>query len=212
MKIETMVFNVFGENTFIVWDEATLEALIIDPGCSLPEEEAELKGFIEGKNLKLKYIINTHCHIDHIFGNAYVKGNFNAEFLAPRGDLFLLDLMIEQASEFGVTLKPSPMPDSFITESLQIKLGENEIKFISTPGHTPDGYCVYVENEKICFTGDTLFNEGIGRTDLWGGNFSDLMASIKRKLFLLPDDVVIYPGHGETSTIGHEKNNNPFLG
>ena len=211
MKITKFVFNIFAVNTFIVWDETTKEALIIDPGTSSPEEEKEIKGFITRENLTIKYFLNTHCHIDHIFGNAFIKENYSAEFLAPEGDVFLLDLMVDHAGDIGVTMEPSPKPDEFIRESLIINLGDIQAKFISTPGHTPDGYCVYFENEKICFTGDTLFNESIGRTDLWGGNYEALIDSIQMKLLSLPQDVRIYAGHGDESIIGYEKNNNPFL-
>ncbi len=211
MKIKYFVQNIFSVNTYLVWEENSKEAIIIDPGASLKPEEEEISSFIEKEGLILKYMLNTHCHIDHIFGNAFIKNKYNPQFLAPEGDLFLLDIMVEHAGDFGVTMNPSPQPDTNITGDASIKIGECEAKFISTPGHTPDGYCVYFEKEKICFTGDTLFNEGIGRTDLWGGDFSVLMKSLKENLLTLPDDVVIYPGHGDKSTIGYEKNNNPFI-
>ncbi|MBA4321056.1 MAG: MBL fold hydrolase [Flavobacterium sp.] len=211
MKIAKFIFNIFAVNTFIVWDETSKDAFIIDPGVSLPEEEKEIKDFITRENLTIKYFLNTHCHIDHIFGNAFIKENYSAKFLAPEGDVFLLDLMVDHAGDFGVTMKPSPKPDVLIRESLIINLGDISVRFISTPGHTPDGYCVYFENEKICFTGDTLFNESIGRTDLWGGNYEALIDSIRMKLLVLPQEVRIYSGHGDESTIGYEKNNNPFL-
>ena len=211
MKIKKFVQNVFGENTFLVWDENTKDALIIDPGSSMPEEEKDITGFIKQENLNPVYLLNTHCHIDHIFGNAFFKKKYDLKFLVPKGDVFLLDLMVEHAVDFGVTLIPSPQPDGIIDESLNIAMGDIQVKFISTPGHTPDGYCIYFEQQKTCFTGDTLFQEGIGRTDLWGGNYEFLIKSIKEKLLSLPDDVIIYPGHGDESSIGHEKNNNPFL-
>ncbi len=211
MKIKKFVFNIFAVNTYVVWDETTKEALIIDPGTSSPEEEKELKDYIAGENLNIKYFLNTHCHIDHIFGNALIKENYCAKFLAPQGDIFLLDLMVDHAGDFGVTMKPSPKPDELILESLIINFGAIPVKFISTPGHTPDGYSIYFKEEKVCFTGDTLFSESIGRTDLWGGDHNTLIASIQQKLFSLPQDVRIYAGHGDESTIGYEKNNNPFL-
>jgi glyoxylase-like metal-dependent hydrolase (beta-lactamase superfamily II) len=211
MKIKIFTLNVFAVNTYLLWDETSKEAMIIDPGCSLPEEEAEISSFIAQENLNLKYLLNTHCHIDHIIGNAFIKENYDVKFFAPKGEIPLLQSAVEQAEYFGVQMKPSPLPDLDITESLVLKFGPLQIKFISTPGHTSDGYSIYFESEKICFTGDTLFFEGIGRTDLWGGNYSALIKSINEKLFLLPEDVKIYPGHGEESTIGYEKNNNPFL-
>lgn len=211
MKIKKFVFSIFSENTFIVWDEVTKEAMIIDPGTSLPEEEKEVADFVNKENIKIKYLINTHCHIDHIFGNAFIKNTYGAEFAAPAGDLFLLDIMVEHAADYGMTMNPSPKPDELLNESLILSLGDIKVSFISTPGHSPDGYCVYLENEKTCFTGDTLFNEGIGRTDLWGGDYDTEMSSIQEKLMKLPEDVKIYAGHGDESTIGYEKNNNPFV-
>jgi len=211
MKIKQFVQNLFGVNTFIVWDENTKESLIIDPGSAYSEEEDELSGFIQSENLKLKYLLNTHCHIDHIFGNTFIKNKYNPIFIAPKGDIFLLDIMVEHAGEFGVTLNPSPAPDKTLDENELLSIGNIKITPISTPGHTPDGYCFYLKDEKICFTGDTLFNEGIGRTDLWGGDYSAILSSIKQKLFTLPEEVKIYPGHGEESSIGREKNNNPFI-
>jgi hydroxyacylglutathione hydrolase len=210
MKIKKFVFSIFAENTFIAWDELSKEAMIIDPGTSLQEEENEVRNFIIEESLNIKYLLNTHCHIDHIFGNAFIKNTYNTSFLAPAGDIFLLDLMVDHAEDFGVTMRPSPKPDEVMTESMILNIGDIKVKLISTPGHSPDGYCIYFENEKICFTGDTLFNEGIGRTDLWGGDYDTLIASIQQKLFVLPEDVKIYPGHGDASTIGYEKNNSPF--
>jgi glyoxylase-like metal-dependent hydrolase (beta-lactamase superfamily II) len=211
MKIKKFIFSVFSVNTFIVWDEISKEAMVIDPGTSLREEENELKTFVESENLNIKYLLNTHCHIDHVFGNAFIKNKYNAKFIAPAGDIFLLDMMVDHAGDFGLTANPSPMPDEIMNETLILTLGAIQAKFISTPGHTPDGYCIYFESEKTCFTGDTLFNENIGRTDLWGGDYNALISSITQKLFLLPDDVRIYSGHGDESSIGYEKNNNPFL-
>lgn len=211
LKIQKFIFSPFSENTFVVWDEGSRDACVIDPGCNNENEEKELESFITQNNLNIKYLINTHCHIDHIFGNAFVKENFNPVFLAPKGDIFLLEKAEEQAALFGIDIKLSPKPDNFIEEKVNIALGSIKGKFLFTPGHTPGEFCVYFENEKICFTGDALFKEGIGRTDLWGGNFNTLIQSIKEKLLSLPDDVRIYPGHGEASTIGYEKSNNSFL-
>jgi glyoxylase-like metal-dependent hydrolase (beta-lactamase superfamily II) len=112
---------------------------------------------------------------------------------------------------FDIILDEPPKPEQLITETTELSLGNSTLKFLFTPGHTPGEYCIYLEKEKICITGDVLFNESIGRTDLWGGNYITLIDSIEKKLFILPDEVVIYPGHGESSTIGYEKQNNPFL-
>ncbi|MFH1197032.1 MAG: MBL fold metallo-hydrolase [bacterium] len=211
LNLLSFVLNPFYENTYIVWDDFTKDAMIIDPGCLSDSEENELKEFIDSKRLNLKYLINTHCHIDHIFGNAFFKDNYNLKFLAPEGDVFLLDNATEKAGMFGVEIKPSPKPDGYLSEDQPIFLGESEVRFLFTPGHTPGEYCVYFPLENICICGDVLFKESIGRTDLWGGNFAQLLQSIRQKLFTLPDDTTVYSGHGEPTTIGHEKKNNPFL-
>jgi len=211
MRIKKFVFNYFAENTFIIWDEISREAAIIDPGCSVEEEENIIKDFILTEKLKPVYLLNTHCHIDHVLGNAFIKENYNLEFFAPKGDVFLLDLMQEHAESFGLTIKQSPKPDALLSESKKLFIGTIPIKFISTPGHTPDGYCFFFEKERICFTGDTLFQDSIGRTDLWGGDYDTIITSIKQKLLTLPDNIIIYPGHGDNSTIGYEKANNSFL-
>ena len=211
LKIKKFVFNPFLENTYLIWDEKTKEAAVIDPGCYVKRENEQFKNFVQSEMLNLLYLINTHCHIDHIFGNAYVKETFDCKFLAPENDLFMFDLMVDQAKVYNVSYSPSPRPEELITEDLQFKLGETEGKFLFTPGHTPGEFCLYFEKDKVCFTGDVLFKQSIGRTDLWKGDYDTLIASIKNKLFTLPDDVDIYPGHEESSTIGFEKRNNMFL-
>ena len=210
-KIKKFVFSPFSENTFVLWDEVNRDACVLDPGCSSEPEESELADFILDKKLNIKYLINTHCHIDHIFGNAFIKANYKPIYLAPEKDVFLLEKAEEQAELFGIAIKKSPAPDKFINENENIKLGDYFGKFLFTPGHTPGEFCLYFETEKMCLTGDVLFKEGIGRTDLWGGNYNTLMQSINKKLLTLAEDVTIYPGHGEFSTIGYEKNNNSFL-
>lgn len=211
IKLHKLIFNLFGENTYILWDEQSKECTVIDPGCSNREEEIEFDNFITGNNLNLKYLINTHCHIDHILGNAYIKNKYNPEFLAPEEDVFLLNMMMEQAGYFGVNTKPSPLPDRYLKEELKLSLADIEISLLFTPGHSPGGYCLYFPLAKICISGDVLFRESIGRTDLWGGDYDTLVNSIQNKLFTLPDDVNIYPGHGESTTISYEKHSNPFL-
>ncbi len=211
LQLHKFVFNPFYENTYLIWDDNSNEAAVIDPGCYDESEKKKIEDFISGKSLQLKYLINTHCHIDHMFGNAFIKDNYNPIFLAPEKDGFLLEIMIETAKNYGVELQPSPKPDKYISESEEFSLGNIKGQFLFTPGHTPGEVCLYFKKEKICFTGDVLFKESIGRTDLWGGDLEVLLQSIKTKLLTLPDDVVIYPGHESYSTIGHEKKYNPFL-
>jgi len=211
VKIKVFTFNTFSENTIILWDEESNETAIIDPGTSSTDEENELSNFISSKNLNIKYLINTHCHIDHILGCKFIKEKYNPVYYAPEKDIPLLEHAQQQAQMFDIILDEPPKPDLLIDEATDISLGNSNLKFLFTPGHTPGEYCIYLEKEKICITGDVLFNESIGRTDLWGGNYNTLIDSIEKKLLTLPDEVVIYPGHGETSAIGYEKQNNPFL-
>jgi len=211
VKVNVFTFNLFSENTIVLWDDETKEAAVIDPGTSSPDEETILSDFISSEKLKVKYLINTHCHIDHILGCEFVKEKFNPVYFIPKKDLPLLEHAQEQASMFDISLEKPPIPDELITEETELFIGRSKMKFLFTPGHTPGEFCIYLENEKICITGDVLFNESIGRTDLWGGDYDTLINSIQTKLFTLPDNVIIYPGHGESSTIGYEKQNNPFM-
>jgi len=211
IKVHRFVFNPFFENTYIVWDDNSKETIVIDPGCSNKHEKKLLANFIDNNGLVPKFIINTHCHIDHILGNLFVKENYNPVLLMPEKDIFLLDIMKEQANYFGIKYEQSPLPDEFLSEDKILKLGNCDVKFLFTPGHSLGEYCVYLESEKICFTGDVLFKGSIGRTDLWGGDYEILMNSIKTKLLTLPDDVIIFPGHEDESSIGNEKQFNSYL-
>ncbi len=211
IKIKKFIFSPFQENTYVFWNEKTKTAAIIDPGCLERREEEELAKFIEDEELQIRYLFNTHCHIDHIFGNAFVKLKYECVFYAPEKDLELLNNMEAQAGAFGVKVKLSPKPDKLITGEFELDFDGIPVKFLFTPGHTPGEFSIYLPTENICFTGDVLFREGIGRTDLWGGNYSVLMDSINNKLLTLPGETKILPGHGEESTIKYEKENNPFL-
>ncbi|MBT8380025.1 MAG: MBL fold metallo-hydrolase [Ignavibacteria bacterium] len=211
MNIKSVVFNNFAENTILLWDDETKEAAVVDPGMYTKDEEKIFDDYLVENNLQLKALINTHCHIDHILGCGYVKNKYKVDYYAPEKDLLLLKNAATQAEMFGLNLNTPPEPDKLISEETEFSLGNVELKFLFTPGHTPGEFCIYIKTEKICVTGDVLFKEGIGRTDLWGGDYNTLINSIKQKLFTLPDDVKIFPGHGDPSTIGHEKQNNPFL-
>ncbi|MBI9072697.1 MAG: MBL fold metallo-hydrolase [Melioribacteraceae bacterium] len=211
LNIKKFVFSAFAENTYVLWDDVSNETAIIDPGCNDKNEEDILSNYIEENNLSVKYILITHCHIDHIFGNKFVKEKYNCPLLVPEKDEYLMDLMIDVAKGYGVNFTASPKADGYLSENEILKLGDEEIKILSTPGHSPGEVCLYSEKNKICITGDVLFKESIGRTDLWEGNLDTLIESIKTKLLTLPGDTKIYPGHGEASTIEMEILNNPFL-
>ena len=211
IKVKVFTFNLFFENTLVLWDDKTKEATVIDPGNSSLDEEKTLADFISSEDLKVKYLINTHCHIDHILGCKFVKEKYNPVYYAPEKDIPLLEHAQQQAQLFDIILDEPPKPDQLITETTELFLGNSKLVFLFTPGHTPGEYCIYLEEEKICITGDVLFNESIGRTDLWGGDYNTLINSLEKKLLILQDEVEIFPGHGATSTIGYERQNNPFL-
>jgi glyoxylase-like metal-dependent hydrolase (beta-lactamase superfamily II) len=211
MEIKGFTFNPFFENTFIIWDESSRECAIVDPGMSDPREEEEVKSFVENNSLNIKYLINTHCHIDHVLGVSFVKEEYDPVYFIPEKDLLLFENAETQAQMFEISINKLPKPDRYLSESEKISLGNESISNLFTPGHTPGEFSLYVEDSKFCITGDVLFRESIGRTDLLGGDYDTLINSIKTKLFTLPDEVVIYPGHGEHSTIGYEKKHNPFL-
>jgi hydroxyacylglutathione hydrolase len=211
IQLHKFIFNPFQENTFLVWHKETLETIIVDPGCSNANEEQELSNYISENRLIVKYLINTHCHIDHVLGNKYIKEKYGCDYYAPQLDIPLLENVVKQAEMFGLQIDPSPLPDKYITEDLKLNIGDSEISFLFTPGHTPGEYCVIFREAKICISGDVLFLEGIGRTDLWGGDYDTLLKSIRNKLFTLDGEYSVFPGHGDKTTIGHEKKNNPFL-
>jgi glyoxylase-like metal-dependent hydrolase (beta-lactamase superfamily II) len=211
IQIKKFTFNLFAENTFVLWDDESKDSAIVDPGCSDSSEEKILESFITENILTVKYLINTHCHIDHILGCEFVKKKFNPIYYAPELDIPLIQNANKQASYVGMDFSTSLQPDEYLAEDKNLYLGKSELSFLFTPGHTPGEFCIYIPSIKSCITGDVLFFDSIGRTDLWGGNFDVLITSIKEKLLSLPDETLIYPGHGESSTIGREKKLNPFL-
>lgn len=211
INVKTFIFNPFYENTYLAWEESTKETIIIDPGCYGENEETEMKSFIDSEKLKIKYLVNTHCHIDHVLGNNFIIKNYKPDFYLPEDDLPLLKNIQKQGDMFGIKLEEPVLSDKFLSESLKLQLGNNIIEFLFTPGHSPGEYCVLFREDKICFAGDVLFKESIGRTDLWGGNYNTLINSIKNKLLTLDGDTIIYPGHGEVTTIKYESEKNPFF-
>jgi hydroxyacylglutathione hydrolase len=211
LKLQRFTFNPFDENTYVIWCDNKKEAAVVDPGCFDKSEEAELADFINANELKVRYLLNTHCHIDHVLGNRFIIETFKPEYYVPERDLILLEHFQKQCEMVGINADQPPIPGKFITEDLEIKIGDVPVKFLFTPGHTPGEYCFYFDSDKICITGDVLFNGSIGRTDLLGGNYATLMNSIKTKLLSLDDEVIIFPGHGADSKIGVERTENPFL-
>ena len=211
MKIKKITFNNFMENTFIVYDQ-TKECIIIDPGCYSNEEKEELLSFITINQLKPTLLINTHCHIDHVFGNNFVNKNWNTGLVINKLDLEILNSAHLVAQSYGFNnYEPSPQPSKYITEGDIISFGKSELKVLFTPGHAPGHISLYSEKDEFIISGDVLFMNSIGRTDLAGGDHETLIKTIKTKLMTLPKQTKVYCGHGPETTINYEKNNNPFL-
>ncbi|MCT4582165.1 MAG: MBL fold metallo-hydrolase [Flavobacteriales bacterium] len=211
ITVEQHTFNPFQENTFLIYDE-TKEALVVDPGCYFPEEKERLKQLIETKELQLKGIISTHSHLDHVFGNKYIMDTFNVGLTIHREDLQTLKMLSRTAEMYGIpNVETSPEPTHFIAEGEQVKLGNSVLEVVFVPGHAP-GHIAFISHEdRFVINGDCLFQGSIGRTDLPGGNMEQLLRSIREKIFSLPDDYTVYCGHGPSTTVGYEKENNPFL-
>jgi len=211
IHVKKFTFNMFYENTYILFDDDSKECAVVDPGCSTDKEENLISTFIQNHNLFVKYLINTHCHIDHILGCEFIKQKYNPIYLAPEKDIPLLENASMQADWVGMDFSISILPDEFLDENKKLMLGKSAIEFIFTPGHTSGEFCIYCAESNFCITGDVLFFNSIGRSDLWGGDYDLLLKSIKEKLLILPDNTKIYAGHGEESTIGREKRENQFL-
>jgi hydroxyacylglutathione hydrolase len=209
MKVESFVFNPFQENTYVLYDE-TKECVIIDPGCIEPEEKHELITFIEDNQLTVKLLLNTHCHVDHVLGNYFVKEKYNVKLLIHESDLPVLKAVRAYAPSYGFFQYAEAEPDQFIKEGDVISFGNQQLTVLFVPGHAPGHVAFYNEKAKVVIAGDVLFYNSIGRTDLPGGNFDTLISSIHEKLFTLPEDVIVYPGHGQETSIGFEKKTNPF--
>ena len=210
MNIHRFVFNPIQENTYILWD-ATRECIIVDAGNFSAREDRMLSDFIAQNALKPVAAVNTHGHFDHALGVRYVKDTYGVPFMLSAKDRFLIDNAATSASIFGVPAGEMPAPDVDLDTCGEIKFGDTVLKIIAVPGHTPGHVALYEPESKSLFTGDTLFRESIGRTDLPGGDYSWIMRSILDNILPLGDDVAIYPGHGDPSDIGHESMYNPFV-
>lgn len=210
MNIAKLVFNPIMENTYIVWDD-TKECIIIDAGNFSAREDAQLTDFISERGLKPVIAVNTHGHFDHAMGVGYLKETYGVKFACSSKDQFLVDSAQQSGAMFGVKCAPVPAIDIDLDKMEEIAFGATKLRVIKTPGHTPGHVSLYNEEQKVLFTGDTLFRESIGRTDLPGGDYSWIMTSILEQLVPLGDDVEFYPGHGDKSTIGHETLYNPFV-
>lgn len=209
LSLQTFTFNPFQENTYVLYDE-TNEAVVIDAGCYDRDEERELSDFISNKKLTVKAIFNTHSHIDHILGTYYVKDKYKVPLFIHRLDEQVLRAGKMSAQIYGIPNFTEVSPDSYFAEGEQVKVGNQSLDVLFLPGHAPGHVGFYHAAQKILLGGDVLFFRSIGRTDLPGGDYDTLIESIHKKIFTLPDDVVVYPGHGPTTTVGEEKVENPY--
>jgi hydroxyacylglutathione hydrolase len=210
LKVKEFTFSPVQENTYVLHNEHN-KAIIIDPGCYFTAEQETLKMFINDTGLEPVRLLNTHCHLDHVFGNKWVHETWELELYIHRGEETMLKMAPLSGDKWGLPFSNYQGPLHFLEEGDTIQLGNDALQVILAPGHSPASICFYCEAQQFLIGGDVLFRESIGRTDLPGGDHETLLNSIRTQLFTLPDEVVVYPGHGESTTIGYEKENNPFL-
>ena len=211
MKVKSFTFNPFQENTYVIYDE-TKECIIIDPGCYNEKERTELRTFITSEGLKPVKLINTHCHIDHVLGNKFTSELWDLELFMHEEDLPLLEDAGNISKIYGLEdYEGSPSPKHFLTQGDILNFGESSFNILFTPGHAPGHICLYSQKNNLLIAGDVIFQRSIGRTDLPGGDHNTLINSISTKLFPLPNKTQVFCGHGPSTTIGYEKEYNPFL-
>lgn len=210
LNVHSFVFNAFQENTYIVYDEDG-QCAIFDPGMSNHEEENLLTSFIEQHQLTPIALYNTHCHIDHVLGNHFVFEKYGLIPQLHEGEVPVLVAVQNMAPMYGFRYETSPIPETFLEEGQTIAIGKHTLRILFVPGHSPAHLCFYAAEEGFAIGGDVLFRNSIGRTDLPGGNHEQLIDNIRHKMYALPDETVIYPGHGPSTTIGFEKETNPFV-
>lgn len=212
MKVSRFTFNMFGVNTYVLWDETTKETIIVDPGMTNASEQKIIDDFIKKNSLNVTHLVNTHMHIDHSFGISYMKNKYDLTLECNSGDQFLAQRLKDQATMFGLPISIDELQiDVDLKEGDKIYVGDEELHILHVPGHSPGSIVLYAPLSSFIISGDVLFNSSIGRTDLPGGSYSQLISAINDKLMSLPEDVIVYPGHGNETSIGQEKSNNPYL-
>jgi glyoxylase-like metal-dependent hydrolase (beta-lactamase superfamily II) len=210
IQISKLVFNAFQVNTYLLWDE-TGDCVVVDPACYDQEECKILSDFISDRKLNLVRNISTHCHIDHVLGNDFVEREYGIRPEYHRAGEPFFEVLNEIGKSFGYTLERIPEPAGYLEDNGEVRWGNSYLKVLYTPGHAEGSVCFYSPEQEFVITGDVLFKDTIGRTDLPSGDFDQLMSSIRNRLFTLPDATVAHPGHGPETTIGYEKLNNPFI-
>jgi len=212
MKIQTFICNMLHENCFVVYDENSREAAIIDPGFYWEEEKHQLTKFVREQKLQVKYLLCTHLHFDHIFGVSFVEDTYGVKLSASLFDSPWLDNFTITITRFGISPNSAPRPVSHPLHDGDILiLGNSTLQCIATLGHSAGGMCFYAKDAGILFAGDTLFQSSIGRTDFSDGNYAQLIQSIQTRLLSLPQSTVVYPGHGGPTSIGDEMQYNPYI-
>ena len=211
LNLTVFVFSPIQENTYVLYNDKN-ECIIIDPGCYSPEEKEELVAFINEKRLIPKMLLNTHCHLDHVFGNKFIAENYSLTLQLHPLEEEMLAMAPASGLMFDMPFDNYQGNFTYLNDGQKIVLGDDELEIIHAPGHSPGSICFYCKAQQFIIGGDVLFNGSIGRTDLPKGDHQTLIKSIKRKIFVLPDDVIVYSGHGEKTTIGNEKKYNPFVG
>jgi glyoxylase-like metal-dependent hydrolase (beta-lactamase superfamily II) len=210
LHIQSFTFNPVQENTYVLYNEKGA-ACIIDPGCYFSSEEQALKGFVEANGLDPVLLLNTHCHLDHIFGNRFVHDTWGLTLHLHPKEKRVLDHGPTSGQAWGLPFTNYDGELKYLEEGDTVLIGNEPLEVLFTPGHSPGSICFYSKAHKFLIGGDVLFSGSVGRTDLPGGDFATLEESIKTKLYTLPEDVVVYPGHGESTTIGDEIKTNPFV-
>ncbi len=210
LKIKAFVFSPIQENTYLLYNEFK-DCMIIDPGCYFPEEKDELAAVITQSELTPRMLLNTHCHLDHVFGNKFIAETYGLTLQLHEKEKTLLDYAPTSGLMYDMPFDNYAGKLIFLKEGDIVKLGEDSLKVIEAPGHSPGHICFYCAEQNFIISGDVLFNRSIGRTDLPGGNHQALLKNIREKLFVLPDETIVYSGHGPVTTIGEEKKYNPFL-
>ena len=210
LHVKEFTFNPVQENTYVLYNDEN-ECCIIDPGCYFKEEKDELRDFIEKMRLKPVLLLNTHCHLDHVFGNKFVHETWDLLLHIHPKEKPVLDYAPATGLMWQMPVDNYEGELIFIKEGEIIRLGVDELKILFTPGHSPGSVCFYDEKDGFVIGGDVLFNGSIGRTDLPGADFNTLYNSIQTQLYTLPDETKVYPGHGPMTTVGFEKMNNPFV-
>lgn len=210
LKIKQFTFNPVQENTYVIYDEKGACA-IVDPGCYFDYEYKELTDFIDTNKLAPKCLLNTHCHLDHVFGNKKIAELYGLTLMIHEKEKLLLEYAPASGKNWGLPFENYEGGLIFLKEGEYLELGDEQFLMLFTPGHSPGSISFYHEKQRFVIAGDVLFRAGIGRTDLPGGDYETLVNSIRTQLFTLPDDVKVYPGHGPETTVGYEKAHNPFL-